>query len=76
MKSIKSAPELSQTSFSLFSAPDVALRLGVTEACIRRMVYERRIPFLKVGRCVRFSPEQIDRWLSERSVDPGGLPAA
>jgi len=36
---------------------------------IRRLVTERRIPYLKVGRFVRFDPEILSVWLQERRVD-------
>lgn len=44
----------------------LAQRLGVTIRFIRRLVDERRVPFLKVGKFVRFDPEHIERWLAEQ----------
>jgi excisionase family DNA binding protein len=41
----------------------------VTKRFVRRLVDERRIPYLKVGRLVRFDPVDIDRWLNERRVE-------
>ena len=41
----------------------VAARLGVTERHIRRLVAERRIPYLKWGHLLRFDPLDIDAWL-------------
>lgn len=37
-----------------------AKRLDVTERFIRRLVAERRVRFYKVGRFVRFRPEDLD----------------
>jgi excisionase family DNA binding protein len=48
----------------------VAQRLAVTERQVRRLVAERRIPYVKVGRFVRFDPDDIDEWISEARVRP------
>jgi excisionase family DNA binding protein len=36
--------------------------LNVPERMVRRLVAERRIPFVKVGRYVRFRPEDVEGW--------------
>jgi excisionase family DNA binding protein len=41
----------------------VAVQLAVTPRHIRRLVAERRIPYLKVGRFIRFDPAEVDAWL-------------
>jgi excisionase family DNA binding protein len=43
--------------------------LRVTERQLKRMVYERRIPYTKVGRFVRFIKRDIDEWLREHAVE-------
>ena len=30
---------------------------------IRRLVYERRIPFIKWGHLLRFDPDEIEAWI-------------
>lgn len=47
----------------LIDIATLAERLGDSERHIRRLVAERRIPFLKVGRFVRFDSAEIIRWL-------------
>jgi excisionase family DNA binding protein len=42
---------------------EVARRLGVNERHIRRLVAERRIPFIKWGHLLRFDPREIDAWI-------------
>jgi excisionase family DNA binding protein len=37
--------------------------LGDSVRHVRRLVAERRIPYLKVGYFIRFDPEEIVRWL-------------
>jgi excisionase family DNA binding protein len=48
----------------------VAATLGVSRRHIQRLVSERRIPFLKVGRFVRFDQSVLRTWLDEQRVDP------
>lgn len=38
--------------------------LGTTRRHIRRLVAERRIPYLKIGALVRFDPADITAWLA------------
>lgn len=54
----------------------VAQRLGVNERHVRRLVFERRIPFVKWGHLLRFDPDEIDAWLDGARVPPArkGLP--
>jgi excisionase family DNA binding protein len=48
----------------------VAEVLGVTPRHIQRLVAERRIPYLKVGRFVRFDPGELNVWLDDLRVEP------
>jgi len=48
---------------SLWDVDDVARRLGVQARHIRRLVAERRIPYLKWGHLLRFDPVEIEAWL-------------
>lgn len=41
----------------------VAERLGVSVRHVRRLVAERRIPYIKFGHCLRFDPVEIDAWI-------------
>jgi excisionase family DNA binding protein len=41
----------------------VAQHLGVTVRHVRRLVAERRIPFIKWGHLIRFDPDEIAEWL-------------
>lgn len=54
----------------LMDLPAVAERLGVNERHVRRLVAERRIPFLKWGHLLRFDPDEIDAWLNTARVRP------
>ena len=48
----------------------VARRLGVNQRHVRRLVAERRIPYLKWGHLLRFDPAAIDEWLRQARHDP------
>lgn len=51
------------------TAREVADRLGVTERTVRNLVYQRRIPFIQIGRAVRFKPEDVDRFIAENTTE-------
>ena len=42
---------------------ETARYLNVSERYVRRLVAERRIPFLKVGRLLRFRPHDLEEYL-------------
>lgn len=46
----------------------VAERLGVNHRHVRRLVHERRIPFIKWGHLLRFDPDEIDEWLERARI--------
>jgi len=54
----------------LLDANDVAARLKVSEHWVRRAVWERKIPFLKVGGHLRFDPVRIEAWIDALNRDP------
>jgi excisionase family DNA binding protein len=47
----------------LMNIEQLAARLGITVRHVRRLVAERRLPYYKVGRLVRFSATEIEEWL-------------
>jgi excisionase family DNA binding protein len=47
----------------LVSIDQLAQRLSITVRHVRRLVAERRVPYYKVGRLVRFDPDEITEWL-------------
>lgn len=56
------------TSGELLTVEQVADFLNITDHFVRRLIRERRIPFLKVGRLVRFRRADIEAYLAECSV--------
>ena len=49
----------------LLDIDQLAQQLGITHRHIRRLIAERRIPHVKVGRLIRFDPDEISVWLDE-----------
>lgn len=57
----------------LVSIEAVAEHLGVSVRHVRRLVYERRIPYVKWGHLVRFDVDDVNAWVAESrvaAVDP------
>lgn len=46
---------------TLLSVPQFADALGVTSACIRRWILERKITVVKLGRLVRVPAGEVER---------------
>jgi excisionase family DNA binding protein len=40
--------------------------LGIEIGFVRRLVCERRIPFIKIGRYVRFDPQEVQMWIDQQ----------
>jgi len=49
----------------LLTVEDVGRHLGVNVRHVRRLVQERRLPFIKWGRLLRFDPADIERFVEE-----------
>ncbi len=58
----------------LLDINQLAEHLGVNVRHIRRLVAERRIPFIKWGHLIRFDPSEIGDWLehNRRPMDASG----
>jgi excisionase family DNA binding protein len=52
----------------LLTIDQLVERLGTSTRHVRRLIAERRIPYLKVGKLVRFDPDDISRWLDDSRV--------
>jgi excisionase family DNA binding protein len=54
----------------------VAGMLGVGVRHVRRLVADRRIPYLKWGHLLRFDPLEIEAWIDQarRPVEPQVVP--
>ena len=50
-------------TIDLVDVNELARRLGISRHTIYSWVSQRRIPYLKVGRLLRFEPTAVDAWL-------------
>ncbi|MGH9083207.1 MAG: helix-turn-helix domain-containing protein [Acidimicrobiales bacterium] len=57
----------------LLNIDQLAEQLGITVRHVRRLIAERRVPYLKVGKLVRFAPADIAAWLDEGRIRRSGL---
>jgi excisionase family DNA binding protein len=54
----------------LVDIDDVAHWLGTSSRHVRRLVAEKRVPYVKVGHFVRFDPKDIALWIEDQKVAP------
>ncbi len=45
----------------------LSTQLAVKESTIRAWVFQQKIPFIRVGRLIRFSPSEITKWLRKQN---------
>lgn len=57
----------------LVGVDELARNLGISRHTVYSWVAQHRIPFLKVGRLLRFDVRLIDAWLREQSNGPSLL---
>jgi excisionase family DNA binding protein len=53
----------------LLTVGGAAERLGTSTRFVRRLIFERRIAFVKVGRHVRITPGDLDAYIAAGRVD-------
>jgi excisionase family DNA binding protein len=56
----------------LLDVPAAAAYLAVSPRFMRRLVAERRVSFVKLGRHVRFDVEDLDRFVESGRVEAAG----
>lgn len=59
-------------SDKLLRAEEVAELLGLRLPTVRRMILERRVPTVKIGRSVRIPQEAVNRIISDGWREPVG----
>jgi excisionase family DNA binding protein len=58
----------------LLTPQEAAEHLGTSLRFVRRLVFERRIPFVKVGRHVRIAASDLDAFITAGRIEAGSLP--
>lgn len=44
--------------------------IGISKGGIYHWVSQKKIPYIKIGRNVRFDADAINRWLEKKKVEP------
>lgn len=57
----------------LLDLDGIAAHLSVTPRHVRRLVAERRIPFVKWGHLLRSDPVEIAAWLDDHRISPAAV---
>jgi excisionase family DNA binding protein len=52
----------------LLSVNDLAAQWRIPVGTLYNWVSQGRLPHLKLGRCLRFDPQQIDAWAAQRRM--------
>ncbi len=56
---------------SLLNIDGAADYLNVSPRFIRRLVAQRRITYLKIGKFIRFDQDELDEWAQQQRVGAG-----
>ena len=59
---------------TLLSVDQAAERLGTSVRFVRRLVFERRIAYVKLGRHVRIAARDLEVFIRARRVEVGRFP--
>ena len=54
----------------LLTLQEAAEHLGTSLRFVRRLVFERRIPFIKWGQRLHFDRAAVDAWIDQHRVEP------
>ena len=63
---------MTQVSVSddLLTVNEVAEKLKISPHTVRYWVQERKVPFMKIGKRLRFDPQELAQWLETKRVNP------
>lgn len=68
---MSSADTLTTPQLKLLNVADLAERFQVGESKIRQLVQDEGLPYLRLGKHLRFHPDAVARWLANRvEVEP------
>jgi excisionase family DNA binding protein len=54
---------------NLLDKRGAAKRLGTTPRHMEDLVRDRKVPFVRVGRLIRFKPSDLDQWIEDQKVE-------
>ncbi|MCT4642487.1 MAG: helix-turn-helix domain-containing protein [Bacteriovoracaceae bacterium] len=56
-----------KSSQSLLKIQQICSLLNIQESHLRSLIFRSEIPFIKIGRLIRFDPDKIKKWLEEKN---------
>ena len=56
----------------LWDSKQLAEYLGISPRYVGKLVREGRVPFIRIGRSLKFRPEEISAWVDSRSRESTG----
>ncbi len=54
----------------VLTVKEAAERLGLTQKALRRKLDKKQVPYLKLGKLVRFDPEKLMQWANKNQHEP------
>lgn len=66
----RTAKEVTRTADRLLTVEETAERLGTGVRFVRRLIQERRIRYVKLGKPVRIPESVLAAYVEERTVEP------
>jgi excisionase family DNA binding protein len=60
----------------LITARDAAKALSISERCLWQLTKDGAIPCVRVGRLVRYDPNDLEQWIDQAKERAGPLPIA
>jgi excisionase family DNA binding protein len=60
----------------LLTVEEAADRLGTSTRFVRRLIFERRIAYTKLGRHVRIAPGDLDALIAAGRIEAGAVPGS
>lgn len=61
--------KLTQDKIMLWNVKQASEALNIPSTTLYSWVSQRMIPYVKVGRCLRFDPKDIKAWIESQKVD-------
>lgn len=58
-----------KTTKTWLSTQEMAKRIGLHERTLLRLASDRKVPYLRAGRAIRFNPEAVEAALMQQAVN-------
>lgn len=59
---------MTDVSGKMLKIDDVVKKLGVSKPTLRLWIQNKSIPFVRVGKLIRFESTDLNRWIESRKV--------